>query len=89
MARCTQAFNGTEFAPKTQQNRFKSNVTTVNVNVTTALTDGVSVSHYSTGETQRTTYSVGTTRHYNFGPGEFMLHDLTNVREADLAFITV
>ena len=37
----------------------------------------------------RVTYAVGETRHFDFGPGEYLLHDLENIGDKPLAFLTV
>ena len=55
----------------------------------TALTPGRSRSHYHDGQTQEAEYRPGDTRHYRFGPGEFMMHDLENTGDTVLAFTTV
>jgi hypothetical protein len=34
-------------------------------------------------------YRQGDTRHPEFGPGEFMMHDLENIGDTTLAFTTV
>ncbi len=54
-----------------------------------AINAGRSLSHYSDGESRETVYEVGTTRHFHFGEGEFMLHDLTNIGDTELIFTTV
>lgn len=54
-----------------------------------AVNAGKSRSHYATGETRETSYAAGDTRHFHFGPGEFMLHDLENIGDSTLAFVTV
>jgi beta-alanine degradation protein BauB len=55
----------------------------------TALTPGRTRSHYHDGRTQEAGYRPGDTRHYRFGPGEFMMHDLENIGDTVLAFTTV
>ena len=55
----------------------------------TALTPGSSRSRFSTGETRETAYQAGDVRHFDFGPGEFMIHDLENIGPTDLVFVTV
>jgi len=55
----------------------------------TAITDGRSVSHYGDGRIAEKTYAAGDTQHYSFGPGEFMVHDLHNIGDTELAFTTV
>lgn len=54
-----------------------------------AVRAGKSRSHYAEGETRETAYAAGDTRHFHFGPGEFMLHDLENIGDSILEFVTV
>ena len=54
-----------------------------------AVNAGRSRSHFATGEARETSYTAGDTRHFHFGPGEFMLHDLENIGDSTLAFVTV
>ncbi len=55
----------------------------------TALRAGSSIQHSDDGLTRRVTYSAGQTRHFKF-PGEsYLLHDLCNVGDAPIEFITV
>lgn len=55
----------------------------------TALTAGRAVSHINGGPPTEAHYQAGQTRHLSFGPGEFMLHDLHNVGDTPLLFVTV
>ena len=55
----------------------------------TAVTGGRARSHYSDGRVVEVTYEAGDTRHHQFGDGEFMMHDLTNIGDTDLVFTTV
>ena len=55
----------------------------------TATSEGSAKSHFSDGRTSETSYKVGDTRHYAFGPGESMIHDLENTGPAPLSFVTV
>jgi len=55
----------------------------------TVMTDGDSEQHTDDGATRRVSYSAGTTRHYTFGPGQYLMHDLNNVGTTDLIFLTV
>lgn len=55
----------------------------------TALQDGVSTQHTDDGTTRRVSYHAGDTRHYVFGPGQYLLHDLCNDGPTPLEFITV
>ena len=34
-------------------------------------------------------YSAGETRHFHFGAGEYLLHDIENVGDGELIFTTV
>lgn len=55
----------------------------------TVLTAGDSEQHTDDGMTRRVSYQPGATRHYTFGQGQYLLHDLNNVGTTDLVFITV
>ncbi|MFK8252989.1 cupin domain-containing protein [Ancylobacter terrae] len=55
----------------------------------TALTAGKAVSHINGGPPRASEYFAGETRHLTFAAGEFMLHDLHNVGDAPLLFVTV
>ncbi|MFK8250138.1 cupin domain-containing protein [Ancylobacter terrae] len=55
----------------------------------TALTPGRAVSHYADGQVAESAYEPGLTRHFTFGRGDFMVHDLANVGDTELAFTTV
>jgi mannose-6-phosphate isomerase-like protein (cupin superfamily) len=55
----------------------------------TVLTRGDSVQHTDDGTTRRTSYEPGMTRHTSFGPGQYLFHDLENVGDSELVFITV
>lgn len=55
----------------------------------TATSAGTSRSHYADGRVADTTYALGTTRHFTFGPGESMVHDLENIGPTVLSFTTV
>ena len=55
----------------------------------TATRGGKSRSHYADGRVLDTEYKDGTTRHYIFGPGECMVHDLENIGDTRLSFTTV
>lgn len=55
----------------------------------TAVTAGTAKSRYGDGRIAETTYKAGDTRHFSFGRGEFMTHDLENIGQTDLVFTTV
>lgn len=55
----------------------------------TALTAGTALSHINGGPAKRADYRAGETRHLSFASGEFMIHDLQNIGQADLVFVTV
>ncbi|MFI5642555.1 hypothetical protein ACIA8H_34800 [Streptomyces goshikiensis] len=55
----------------------------------TALTAGRGRQHTADGTTREVTYEAGETRHFTFGPGEFLLHDLENCGHTPLSFTTV
>jgi quercetin dioxygenase-like cupin family protein len=54
-----------------------------------AVTAGKSRSYKHDGTVSETEYKAGTTRHFKFGPGEFMIHDLANIGDTELVFVTV
>jgi beta-alanine degradation protein BauB len=54
----------------------------------TATSAGKSRSTYADGRVAETEYQAGTTRHYTFGPGESMVHDLENIGGTVLSFTT-
>jgi beta-alanine degradation protein BauB len=55
----------------------------------TVLTQGDSLQHTDDGTTRRTSYEPGMTRHMSFGPGQYLFHDLENIGDTELVFITV
>jgi hypothetical protein len=55
----------------------------------TAITPGRSRQHTFDGSTREVTYVAGETRHFRFGPGEYLLHDIENIGETELVFTTV
>jgi quercetin dioxygenase-like cupin family protein len=55
----------------------------------TATSPGRARSRYADGRVAETAYSEGDTRHFAFGPGESMTHDLENVGDTVLRFATV
>ena len=55
----------------------------------TAVTSGSSKSNYHDGTTRKTSYAAGETRHFHFGEGQYQVHDLENVGDTALVFVTV
>ncbi|WP_214107713.1 hypothetical protein [Acrocarpospora catenulata] len=55
----------------------------------TALRDGLSIQHTDDGGTRKVAYTAGQTRHFSFGAGEYLLHDLCNVGDGPIEFLTV
>jgi hypothetical protein len=54
-----------------------------------ASTSGRSRQHTADGTTREVTYTGGDSKHFTFGPGEYLLHDLHNVGDTELVFATV
>ena len=55
----------------------------------TALSAGRSRSTLADGKSIETSYELGTTKHFTYGLGERMIHDLENIGDTDLSFTTV
>lgn len=55
----------------------------------TAVNPGRSRQHTFDGTTRDVTYRAGETRHFHFGPGEYLLHDIENIGDTELVFTTV
>lgn len=55
----------------------------------TSITGGKARSHRWDGTTVLLEYQAGETKHLHYGRGEFMIHDLQNIGDADLVFTTV
>lgn len=55
----------------------------------TAVTAGTSRSCINGGAPKTTTYKPGETRHFAYGAGERMIHDLENIGDTELVFVTV
>ena len=55
----------------------------------TAVNAGRSRQHTHDGTVREVTYGAGETRHFHFGPGEFLLHDIENIGDGELVFTTV
>lgn len=54
-----------------------------------ATTAGRARSRFADGTVSEMDYDVGTTRHFTFGKGESMTHDLENIGDTVLCFTTV
>lgn len=54
-----------------------------------AQTAGRGRQHYNNGDTVEYSYVPGETRHETYGLGEFKVHDLENIGDTDLVFMTV
>jgi quercetin dioxygenase-like cupin family protein len=55
----------------------------------TAVTPGTSIQHTDDGTTREVSYQAGDTRHFTFGAGQYLLHDLNNTGSTELVFVTV
>src|SRR5258706_553217 len=55
----------------------------------TAITPCRGRQHLMDGTTVEYTYAPGETRHESYGPGEFKVHDLENIGDGDMMFMTV
>jgi hypothetical protein len=55
----------------------------------TAMTACRGRQHLMDGSTVEYTYAPGETRHESYGPGEYKVHDLENIGDSDMVFMTV
>jgi hypothetical protein len=55
----------------------------------TAVTPGRSRQHTFDGTTREVAYQAGDTKHFHFGPAEYLLHDIENIGDTELVFTTV
>ena len=55
----------------------------------TSVTGGRGRQHVHDGTTVEYTYQPGETRHEVYGPGEFKVHDLENIGDQDMVFMTI
>ena len=55
----------------------------------TSVNGGRGRQHLMDGTTVEYSYFAGETRHETYGPGEFKVHDLTNLGDQDMIFMTV
>jgi quercetin dioxygenase-like cupin family protein len=55
----------------------------------TCVTSGRGRQHVHDGTTVEYSYAPGETRHETYGPGEFKVHDLENIGDREMVFMTV
>jgi quercetin dioxygenase-like cupin family protein len=55
----------------------------------TAVTGGRGRQHVHDGTTVEYTYQPGETRHETYGPGQYKVHDLENLGDKDMVFMTI
>jgi quercetin dioxygenase-like cupin family protein len=55
----------------------------------TSVTASRGRQHLMDGTTVEYTYQPGETRHETYGPGEFKVHDLENIGDGEMVFLTV
>ena len=55
----------------------------------TSVTGGRGRQHVHDGSTVEYTYQPAETRHETYGPGEFKVHDLENLGDKDMVFMTI
>lgn len=55
----------------------------------TSVTGGRGRQHVIGGTTVEYTYSPGETRHETYGPGEYKVHDLENLSDKEMVFMTI
>ena len=55
----------------------------------TSVTGGRGRQHVLDGTTVEYTYAPGETRHETYGPGEFKVHDLENLGDKEMIFMTI
>jgi quercetin dioxygenase-like cupin family protein len=55
----------------------------------TAIYAGRCRQHTEDGVTREASYEEGDTRHFTFGEGEYLLHDVENIGESQVIFTTV
>lgn len=55
----------------------------------TAITPSRGRQHLMDGSTVEFTYQAGETRHESYGPGEYKVHDLENLGDTEMVFMTV
>jgi beta-alanine degradation protein BauB len=53
------------------------------------VTGGRGRQHVHDGSTVEYTYQPGETRHETYGPGQFKVHDLENLGDKEMVFMTI
>ena len=54
-----------------------------------ATTSGRGRQYFNDGEMREYSYTAGETRHESYAPSEYKVHDLENIGDTDLTFVTV
>ena len=52
-------------------------------------TNGLSRNYFSDGQIREAEHFAGQTKHFHYGPGDYMLHSVENIGETELLFTTV
>jgi beta-alanine degradation protein BauB len=55
----------------------------------TSVSGGRGRQHVHDGTTVEYTYQAGETRHETYGPGDYKVHDLENLGDKELVFMTI
>jgi hypothetical protein len=55
----------------------------------TSVSGGKGRQHLMDGTTVEYTYQPGETRHETYGPGQFKVHDLENLGDKEMVFMTI
>ena len=55
----------------------------------TSVSGGRGRQHVHDGSTVEYTYRPGETRHESYGPGQFKVHDLENIGDKEMVFMTI
>ena len=55
----------------------------------TVVQGGRARGYFSSGEVRDADYYLGQTKHFHYGPGDYMLHSVENIGNTDIAFTTV
>jgi quercetin dioxygenase-like cupin family protein len=55
----------------------------------TSVSGGLGRQHLMDGTTVEYTYNPGETRHESYGPGQYKVHDLENLGDKEMVFMTI